>query len=182
MPPGSSSSIVPQGFFEDRLFADSQSPAEGRSFWLSTMRESSRASISGRRAGCSFAASFAGHQGRASDGKNRDSSHTRGRFPDVGGALFRPGRKMQVGSGSFLAKGSLSRSSVARRFGLRMLRFSPPMSRAMFSQHLGRLGHVPLPRTSSAPMNSTDPNPLTKPFSQSVPARLPLYRRPSLLD
>jgi len=60
-------------------------------------------------------------------------------------ALVRPGRKMQTGERVLFGEGELEAEIIARgQLGLRTLRFATHDSYSI-SQHLERLGHVPLP-------------------------------------
>jgi S-adenosylmethionine:tRNA ribosyltransferase-isomerase len=60
-------------------------------------------------------------------------------------ALVRPGRKMQVGERVLFGEGELEAEVLSRgQLGLRMLRFISH-DQSNLSQHLERLGHVPLP-------------------------------------
>jgi S-adenosylmethionine:tRNA ribosyltransferase-isomerase len=59
--------------------------------------------------------------------------------------LVRPGRKMQVGERVLFGEGELEAEVLSRgQLGLRTLRFTSRDKRTL-SQHLERLGHVPLP-------------------------------------
>jgi S-adenosylmethionine:tRNA ribosyltransferase-isomerase len=65
--------------------------------------------------------------------------------PETWEALVRPGRKMQTGERVLFGEGELEAEVISRgELGLRTLRF---VSRGTTSvaEHLGRLGHVPLP-------------------------------------
>jgi S-adenosylmethionine:tRNA ribosyltransferase-isomerase len=60
-------------------------------------------------------------------------------------ALVRPGRKMQTGERVLLGEGELEAEVISRgERGLRILRFASRDTRSV-SEHLERLGHVPLP-------------------------------------
>jgi S-adenosylmethionine:tRNA ribosyltransferase-isomerase len=60
-------------------------------------------------------------------------------------ALVRPGRKMHLGERVLFGEGQLEGEVIARgEFGLRTLRFVSHDQRSV-SEHLDRLGHVPLP-------------------------------------
>src|SRR6267378_2505522 len=60
-------------------------------------------------------------------------------------ALVRPGRKMQVGERVLFGEGELEAEVLSRgQLGLRTLRFISH-DQSSLSQHLERLGHVPLP-------------------------------------
>ena len=64
---------------------------------------------------------------------------------DTWEALVRPGRKMHIGERVFFGEGELEAEITVRGdFGLRTLRFISHDQRAI-SEHLERLGHVPLP-------------------------------------
>src|SRR2546425_8268849 len=71
-------------------------------------------------------------------------------------ALVRPGRKMQVGERILFGEGELEAEVLSRgQLGLRMLRFTSH-GQSNVSQHLGRLGHVPLPPYIERADESTD--------------------------
>jgi len=70
---------------------------------------------------------------------------TRQREPDTWEALVRPGRKMQIGERVFFGERELSAEVLARgERGLRTLQFTTHDAQSI-SEHLERLGHVPLP-------------------------------------
>lgn len=65
--------------------------------------------------------------------------------PETWEALVRPGRKMQTGERVLFGEGELQAEVVSRgELGLRTLRFVSRDTRGV-SEHLERLGHVPLP-------------------------------------
>lgn len=65
--------------------------------------------------------------------------------PGTWEALVRPGRKMQIGERVFFGAGELEAEVISRgELGLRTLRFVSRDTRAV-SEHLERLGHIPLP-------------------------------------
>jgi S-adenosylmethionine:tRNA ribosyltransferase-isomerase len=65
--------------------------------------------------------------------------------PDVWNALVRPGRKMKTGERILFGQGELQAEIVGRGdLGLRTLRFESRDARKI-SEHIERLGHVPLP-------------------------------------
>ena len=65
--------------------------------------------------------------------------------PDVWEALVRPGRKVRTGERLLFGNGELEAEVLARgEFGLRMLRLVARDTYAI-SEHINRLGHVPLP-------------------------------------
>jgi S-adenosylmethionine:tRNA ribosyltransferase-isomerase len=65
--------------------------------------------------------------------------------PQAWEALVRPGRKMQIGERVLFGEGELEAEVTARgELGLRTLRFVSRDTRSV-SEHLERLGHVPLP-------------------------------------
>jgi S-adenosylmethionine:tRNA ribosyltransferase-isomerase len=65
--------------------------------------------------------------------------------PETWEALVRPGRKMQTGERILFGDGELEAEVMARgELGLRTLRFVSRDTRAV-TEHLERLGHVPLP-------------------------------------
>jgi S-adenosylmethionine:tRNA ribosyltransferase-isomerase len=70
---------------------------------------------------------------------------TRQRDPETWEALVRPGRKMQTGERVLLGEGELEAQVISRgERGLRTLRFVSGDTRSV-SEHLERLGHMPLP-------------------------------------
>src|SRR5579864_241424 len=70
---------------------------------------------------------------------------TRDLGADVWTALVRPGRKLKTGERIVFGKGELQAEIVGRgELGLRTLHFTPGDGRAA-SEHIERLGHVPLP-------------------------------------
>jgi S-adenosylmethionine:tRNA ribosyltransferase-isomerase len=65
--------------------------------------------------------------------------------PDVWNALVRPGRKMKTGERILFGRGELQAEIVGRgELGLRTLRFES-RDALKISEHIERLGHVPLP-------------------------------------
>jgi S-adenosylmethionine:tRNA ribosyltransferase-isomerase len=65
--------------------------------------------------------------------------------PQTWEALVRPGRKMQTGERVLFGEGELEAEVISRgELGLRTLRFVSRDTRGV-AEHLGRLGHVPLP-------------------------------------
>ncbi len=65
--------------------------------------------------------------------------------PDVWNALVRPGRKMKTGEQILFGQGELQAEIVGRgELGLRTLRFES-RDASKISEHIERLGHVPLP-------------------------------------
>jgi len=65
--------------------------------------------------------------------------------PQTWEALVRPGRKMQTGERVLFGEGELEAEVVSRgELGLRTLRFVSRDTRSV-SEHLDRLGHIPLP-------------------------------------
>jgi S-adenosylmethionine:tRNA ribosyltransferase-isomerase len=65
--------------------------------------------------------------------------------PQTWEALVRPGRKMQTGERVLFAEGELEAEVISRgELGLRTLRFVSRDTRGV-SEHIERLGHVPLP-------------------------------------
>src|SRR5580692_4057308 len=70
---------------------------------------------------------------------------TRQRDPETWEALVRPGRKMQTGERVLLGEGELEAEVISRgERGLRTLRFVSRDTQSV-SEHLERLGHIPLP-------------------------------------
>jgi S-adenosylmethionine:tRNA ribosyltransferase-isomerase len=65
--------------------------------------------------------------------------------PETWEALVRPGRKMQTGERVLFGEGELEAEVISRgELGLRTLRFVSRDTTSV-AEHLGRLGHVPLP-------------------------------------
>jgi len=65
--------------------------------------------------------------------------------PDIWNALVRPGRKMKTGERILFGQGELQAEIVGRgELGLRTLRFES-RDACKISEHIERLGHVPLP-------------------------------------
>jgi S-adenosylmethionine:tRNA ribosyltransferase-isomerase len=70
---------------------------------------------------------------------------TRRLDPETWEALVRPGRKMQTGERVLFGEGELAAEVITRgELGLRTLRFVSRDTRSV-SEHLERLGHIPLP-------------------------------------
>jgi S-adenosylmethionine:tRNA ribosyltransferase-isomerase len=76
--------------------------------------------------------------------------------PNVWEGLVHPGRKMQVGERVLLGDGELEAEVVHRGdFGLRTLRLISRDGRAV-KEHIGRVGHVPLPPYIHRPAEPAD--------------------------
>jgi len=159
-----------RAFRRQALSLNSPVSCEGRAFGINQCASHPGASF-GRRAGVHFRSLLGGPPGRASDGKNRDSL-TREVDSQTWEALVRPGRKNAGWGADPFGEGSLKPKSVARPAWVAHAAFHLPWSEQCAASILAS-GHVPFPRTSSAPMINRTAN-ATKPFSQSVPARLPL--------
>jgi S-adenosylmethionine:tRNA ribosyltransferase-isomerase len=132
------------GAFEDRHFAEFPDLLAGNELLVLNNARVIPARLFGRRAGV--------HSQKPS--RSTRSEHLTGKVEvlltrQVGAesweALVRPGRKMPSGERVYFGDGELEGEVVARGdFGLRTLRFVSHDGRAV-SEHLERLGHVPLP-------------------------------------
>src|SRR5260370_3141097 len=133
-----------RGTWEDRLFAELPNLLHGDELLVLNNTRVIPAPLFGRRVGI--------HSQPASRSTRREHLRatvevflTRQLTPDTWEALVRPGRKMQTGERVLFGEGQLEAEIIARgQLGLRTLRFisHDPCS---ISQHLERLGHVPLP-------------------------------------
>ncbi len=132
------------GAFEDRRFAEFPDLLTGNELLVLNNARVIPARLFGRRAGV--------HSQKPS--RSTKAEHLTGRVEvlltrqagaDSWEALVRPGRKMPSGERVYFGEGELEGEVVARgEFGLRTLRFVSHDERSV-SEHLERLGHVPLP-------------------------------------
>lgn len=132
------------GAFEDHLFAELPNLLLGNELIVLNNTRVIPARLFGRRAGV--------HSQKPS--RATRAEHLSGTVElmltgqietDIWEALVRPGRKMQVGERVLFGSGELEGEIVLRGgLGLRTVRFVSHDDRTM-SEHLERLGHVPLP-------------------------------------
>jgi S-adenosylmethionine:tRNA ribosyltransferase-isomerase len=132
------------GVLEDRMFAQLPQLLAGNELLVLNNARVIPARLFGRRAGV-----HAQNPSRATR-----AEHLTGKVevflarqidPETWEALVRPGRKMHLRERVFFGEGELEGEVIARdEFGLRMLRFISHDQRSV-SEHLERLGHVPLP-------------------------------------
>src|SRR6266571_6597667 len=132
------------GAFEDRRFAEFPDLLTGNELLVLNNARVIPARLFGRRAGV--------HSQKPS--RSTKAEHLTGRVEvlltrqagaDSWESLVRPGRKMPSGERVYFGEGELEGEVVARgEFGLRTLRFVSHDERSV-SEHLERLGHVPLP-------------------------------------
>lgn len=132
------------GGFQDRFFADLPDILRGNELLVLNNARVIPARLFGRRAGVhSQLPSRSTHEEHLS-GKV-EIFLTRQKDAGIWDALVRPGRKMQVGERVFFGEGELECEVIARgELGLRTLRFVS-RTECSISEHLERLGHVPLP-------------------------------------
>lgn len=133
-----------EGVLEDRLFTDLPELLRGDELLVLNNTRVIPARLLGRRAG------FHAQQ----PSRTTRHEHLTGQVEvllvrqlagDIWEALVRPGRKMQTGEHVVFGDGELEAEVEARgELGARTLRFVSHDSRAV-SEHLERLGHVPLP-------------------------------------
>jgi len=143
------------GAFEDRLFTEFPTLLRGDELLVINNARVIPARLFGRRAG-----THSQPPSRASK-----AEHLTGRVEillareldsQTWEALVRPGRKMQVGERVFFGEGELEAEVLSLgQLGLRTLRFTSH-DRSKLSQHLERLGHVPLPPYIERPDESSD--------------------------
>src|SRR5713101_5842280 len=132
------------GAIKDRLFAEFPDLLTGNELLVLNNARVIPARLFGRRAGL--------HSQKPS--RSTRAEHLTGKVEvlltrpvgaDSWEALVRPGRKMHLGERVFFGQGELEGEVTARgEFGLRTLRFVSHDQRTV-SEHLERLGHVPLP-------------------------------------
>lgn len=143
------------GAWEDRLFVEFPDRLRGDELLVLNNARVIPARLFGRRVGV--------HSQPAS--RATRSEHltgivevflTRKVAADVWEALVRPGRKMQVGERVLFGERELEGEVIARgTLGLRTLRFVTHDQRTI-SEHLERLGHVPLPPYIDRPDETSD--------------------------
>jgi len=132
------------GVFEDRMFTEFPALLRGDELLVLNNARVIPARLFGRRAGV--------HSQPPS--RATKTEHLTGRVEifltreldfQIWEALVRPGRKMQVGERVFFGEGELEAEVLSRgQLGLRTLRFTSH-DQSNLTQHLERLGHVPLP-------------------------------------
>jgi S-adenosylmethionine:tRNA ribosyltransferase-isomerase len=132
------------GVFEDRMFTEFPALLRGDELLVLNNARVIPARLFGRRAGV--------HSQPPS--RATKTEHLTGRVEilltrqldsQTWEALVRPGRKMQVGERVFFGEGELEAEVLSRgQLGLRTLRFTSH-DQSNLTQHLERLGHVPLP-------------------------------------
>lgn len=132
------------GEFEDRQFAEFPDLLAGNELLVLNNARVIPARLFGRRAGVRS----------QMPSRSTRAEHLTGKVEvllahqvdgDTWEALVRPGRKMHLGERVLFGDGELEAEIIARgEFGLRTLRFVSHDQRTM-SEHLERLGHVPLP-------------------------------------
>jgi S-adenosylmethionine:tRNA ribosyltransferase-isomerase len=132
------------GVFEDRFFTDFLRLLRGDELLVLNNARVIPARLFGRRAGVHSQPPSRATKGEHLTGKV-EVFLTRELDSETWEALVRPGRKMQVGERVFFGEGELEAEVLSRgQLGLRTLRFISH-DESNVSQHLERLGHVPLP-------------------------------------
>ncbi len=132
------------GAFEDRLFAEFPDLLAGNELLVLNNARVIPARLFGRRAGLHSQKPSRSTRAEHLSGKV-EVLLTRQAGADSWEALVRPGRKMPSGERVYFGDGELEGEVVARGdFGLRTLRFVSHDEHSV-SDHLERLGHVPLP-------------------------------------
>src|SRR5713101_1655217 len=132
------------GAFEDRFFAELPSLLRGDELLVLNNARVIPARLFGKRAGVHSQPPSRAIRSEHLTGKV-EIFLTRQLDPQTWEALVRPGRKMQTGDRVLFGDGELEAEILARgELGLRTLRFTSP-DQCSISQHLERLGHVPLP-------------------------------------
>lgn len=132
------------GEFEDRQFAEFPDLLAGNELLVLNNARVIPARLFGRRAGVRSQKPSRSTRAEHLTGKV-EVLLTRRVNDDTWEALVRPGRKMRLGERVLFGEGELEAEIIARgEFGLRTLRFVSHDQRTM-SEHLERLGHVPLP-------------------------------------
>jgi S-adenosylmethionine:tRNA ribosyltransferase-isomerase len=133
-----------EGSLRDRLFVDLPSLFRGDELILLNNTRVIPARLFGRRAGVHSQPSSRSTRREHLTGKV-EVFLTRQVDPQTWEALVRPGRKMQTGERVLFGEGELEAGVISRgELGLRTLRFVSRDTRGV-SEHLERLGHVPLP-------------------------------------
>jgi S-adenosylmethionine:tRNA ribosyltransferase-isomerase len=132
------------GVFEDRLFAEFPSLLRGDELLVLNNARVIPARLFGRRAGVHSQPPSQATKSEHLTGKV-EIFLTRELEAETWEALVRPGRKMHVGERVLFGGGELEAEVLSRgQLGLRTLRFTSHDQNSV-SQHLERLGHVPLP-------------------------------------
>lgn len=132
------------GEFEDRQFAEFPDLLAGNELLVLNNARVIPARLFGRRAGGRSQKPSQSTRAEHLTGKV-EVLLTRRIESDTWEALVRPGRKMHLGERVLFGEGELEAEITARgEFGLRTLRFLSHDQMTM-SEHLERLGHVPLP-------------------------------------
>jgi len=132
------------GKFEDQLFTEFPNLLRGDELLVFNNARVIPARLFGRRAGVHSQPPSRATTSEHLTGKV-EVFLTRQLEPNTWEALVRPGRKMQTGERVFIGEGELEAEVIARgELGLRTLRFASHDGRGI-SEHLERLGHVPLP-------------------------------------
>jgi S-adenosylmethionine:tRNA ribosyltransferase-isomerase len=132
------------GVFEDRLFTELPSLLRGDELLVINNARVIPARLFGRRAGVHSQAPSRATKSEHLTGKV-EVFLTREIDSETWEGLVRPGRKLQVGERVLFGDGELEAEVLSRgELGLRTLRFVSH-DHSSISQHLERLGHVPLP-------------------------------------
>jgi len=132
------------GTFQDRLFSEFPNLLGGDELVVFNNARVIPARLFGRRAGVDSQPPASATKSPHLTGKV-EIFLTRQTDSETWEALVRPGRKMQVGERVLFGTGELEAEVLSRgKLGLRALRFLSH-DHGTISQHLERLGHVPLP-------------------------------------
>jgi len=132
------------GGLEDRLFADLPDLLRGNELLVLNNTRVIPARLFGRRAGVHSQQPSRATRSEHLTGKV-EVFLTRRLDPQTWEALVRPGRKLPPGERVLFGKGELEAEVISRaELGLRTLRFVSRDTRGI-SEHLERLGHIPLP-------------------------------------
>jgi S-adenosylmethionine:tRNA ribosyltransferase-isomerase len=144
-----------EGSLTDRRFADLPNLLRGDELMVLNNARVIPARLFGRRAGVHTQPASRATRDEHLTGKV-EVFLTRQADPQTWEALVRPGRKMQTGERVLFGEGELEAEIVSRgELGLRTLRFVSRDTRSV-SEHLERLGHVPLPPYIHRPDEVTD--------------------------
>ena len=144
-----------KGSFEDRSFTDVPGLLRGDELLILNNARVIPARLFGRRAGVRSQKPTRATRKEHLTGKV-EVFLTRQPDKDTWEALVHPGRKMPVGERIFFGEGEFEGEIIARGdYGLRTLRFSSHDHRSV-SEHLERLGRVPLPPYIERPDESAD--------------------------
>lgn len=143
------------GVFEDRLFADFPNLLRGDELLVLNNARVIPARLFGKRAGVHSQPPSRATKAEHLTGKV-EIFLTRELDSAIWEALVRPGRKMQVGERVVFGEGELEAEVLSRgQLGLRTLRFISH-DQTSVSQHLERIGHVPLPPYIERPDETSD--------------------------